>query len=174
MILSDKDISVRLNGLNPIIKGIDCSEQIQPASVDLRLANQFVRECERFRLVGGQQTADMIVVRPGEFLLGSTIESVHIPNDLIACLDGKSTWARRGLLIHVTGGYIDPGFSGNVTLEMVNLSSKSISLRAGDRICQIRFHVLSSQCAVPYGPDRGSKYHGEHAVGTIPAREEPF
>lgn len=157
MILSDKDIQDRQPSL---VQGINDESQIQPASIDLRLSDDFI-------VSGNKKRTRCQLVFAREFILGSTIETVHIPNDLVGVIDGRSTWARRGLMVHITAGYIDPGFSGNITLEIVNLSGKTIHVTSGDRICQIRFHTLKTPCLKPYGIERGSHYHGKTSSGTV-------
>lgn len=103
-----------------------------------------------------------VSVRPGEFILASTQETVHIPATLVGQVEGKSSWARRGLLVHVTAGFIDPGFQGAITLEIVNLSSVAIYPRVGQRIAQLAVHRLDSRPEYLYGsPQLGSHYQGQ-------------
>ena len=102
------------------------------------------------------------VLHPGEFVLGSTLERVRLPDDLVARLEGKSSLGRLGLLIHSTAGYVDPGWKGTLTLELSNVANLPIALYAGMRIGQISFFRMSSAVERPYGsPELGSKYQGQ-------------
>jgi dCTP deaminase len=102
------------------------------------------------------------ILHPGEFVLGSTFERVALPDDLVARLEGKSSLGRLGLLIHSTAGYVDPGWDGNLTLELSNVANLPIMLYDGMKIGQISFQRLSSPVEVPYGDERiGSKYRGQ-------------
>lgn len=105
-----------------------------------------------------------VFVHPKEFILGSTLERVALPFDLVARLDGRSSLGRLGIVIHSTAGFIDPGFSGHVTLEISNLSNLPIALYPGMRIAQISFHRMTTPAEAPYGQRRlGSKYQGQDA-----------
>lgn len=131
--------------------------RIQPASVDLRLDNTLKNiDGETFTL----DEKSMYVLQPGEFILGSTIEYVNIPEDLVARVEGRSSIGRLGVMVHVTAGYIDPGFRGNITLELFNCSDKPFQLNYGDCLCQIVFETLSSPCKQPYD----GKYYGDKGV----------
>jgi len=102
------------------------------------------------------------ILHPGEFVLGSTLERVGLPDDLVARLDGKSSLGRLGLLIHSTAGFVDPGWEGNLTLELSNVANLPITLYDGMKIGQISFQRLSSPVEVGYGDARiGSKYRGQ-------------
>jgi dCTP deaminase len=104
-----------------------------------------------------------------EFLLGSTMEKVHIPHDLCGHIDGKSSIGRLGVFVHVSSGFIDSGFTGNVTLEIFNCSDKEFELYHGMSICQIVFETLTSPVAKPYGR-RGNHYQGSE--GTVLSKYE--
>lgn len=139
---------------------------VQPASVELLLDNTLMtragKEIDLLKWPNGYP------MRPREFLLGSTIETVRIPTDLVAQVNGKSTWGRKGLTVHVTAGFIDPGFQGQITLELANLSSESIIIKPGARICQLVFFQMTSPARRPYGhPELGSHY--QYQVGVTPA-----
>ena len=109
--------------------------------------------------VGGD---DPFVLHPGEFVLGSTLERVHLPDDVAARLEGKSSLGRLGLLTHSTAGFIDPGFNGHVTLELSNTATMPILLYPGMKIGQLCFFQLSSPAEIPYGSaERGSRYQGQ-------------
>jgi dCTP deaminase len=102
------------------------------------------------------------ILHPGEFVLGSTLERVGLPDDLVARLEGKSSLGRLGLLIHSTAGYVDPGWDGNLTLELSNVANLPITLYDGMKIGQISFQRLTSPVEVAYGDDRiGSRYRGQ-------------
>jgi dCTP deaminase len=102
------------------------------------------------------------ILHPGEFVLGSTIERIGVPNDLVARLEGKSSLGRLGLLIHSTAGYVDPGWDGELTLELSNVANLPITIYPGMKIGQISFFRLSTAAAVPYGTGAtGSKYQGQ-------------
>lgn len=105
---------------------------------------------------------EAFVLHPGEFVLGSTFESVTLPDDVAARLEGKSSLGRLGLLTHSTAGFIDPGFSGHVTLELSNVATLPIKLWPGMKIGQLCFFRLSSASEHPYGSDLyGSRYQGQ-------------
>ncbi|MEM8618255.1 MAG: dCTP deaminase, partial [Actinomycetota bacterium] len=105
----------------------------------------------------------------GEFVLGSTLERIGMPNDIVGRVDGKSSLGRLGLLIHSTAGFVDPGFDGHITLELANVASLPITLYPGMRIGQISFMQMTTPADEPYGAGAlGSKYHGQH--GPTPSR----
>lgn len=181
MILSDRDIRAALAsghlGIEPLA---DADAQIQPCSVDLRLSDAFFDlDTKPGRLVldprdsGSQRgyqfkCSGSLVLDPGEFVLGSTIERVRVPHDLLARVEGCSTFGRLGVLVHITAGFVDPGFAGEITLELKNVGPLPVALWPGDKICQIAFQTLTSAVERPYGPERGSKYQGQ--AGPTPAR----
>ncbi|MFB6185717.1 MAG: dCTP deaminase, partial [Halobacteriaceae archaeon] len=101
------------------------------------------------------------ILHPGDFVLGTTIEEVKIPPDLIAHVEGRSSLGRLAIVVHATAGLADPGYEGQITLELSNLGSAPVSLTPGMRISQLTFTELSSPAQRPYGPDRGSKYQGQ-------------
>ena len=164
-VLSDKDILERWEELFPYTDNLLACLQnrVQPASVDLCLDNAIKTiDGEKFYL----DEKSMYVLQPGEFVLGSTIEQVNIPTDIVARVEGRSSIGRLGVMVHVTAGYIDPGFNGNITLELFNCSDKPFQLNYGDRLCQIVFETLSSPCKHPYN----GKYQGD--IGTVCSRWE--
>jgi dCTP deaminase len=174
VVLSDRDIRAEIEAGRIVIDPF-IPEAVQPSSVDLHLDRRFrvfrnsrypyidVRE-EQPELtelveIGGD---DPFILHPGEFVLGSTLERVELPNDLVARLEGKSSLGRLGLLIHSTAGYVDPGWEGNLTLELSNVANLPITLYDGMKIGQISFQRLSSPVEVGYGDTRiGSKYRGQ-------------
>lgn len=158
-VLSDKDILERWEELFPYTDNLLACLQnrVQPASVDLQLDNVLKTiDGETFTL----DEKSMYVLQPGEFILGSTIEYVTIPHNLVARVEGRSSVGRLGVMVHVTAGYIDPGFKGNITLELFNCSDKPFQLSYGDCLCQIVFETLSSPCKQPYD----GKYYGDKGV----------
>ena len=141
-------------------------EQWQPASVDLRLGSVVGAMHARG---DNYEALPAWVIPPRTFCLGSTIEVVTLGRDLCGRVEGKSSWARRGLMIHCAG-FVDPGFSGELTLEMFNLSEHSIHVRAGKRIAQICFDWLDKTPLSQYGdPGLRSRYQGQ--AGPTPARD---
>lgn len=174
MILSDRTIRESLDsgriGIDPLDRGA-----IQPSSVDIRLHRAFrVFANHRYRAIDPKQAQpdltdrievpddEAFVLHPGEFVLGSTLERVTLPDDVVARLEGKSSLARLGLVIHSTAGFIDAGFSGEVTLELSNVATLPILLYPGMRIAQLAFFTLDRPAERPYGsPDLGSKYQGQ-------------
>ena len=177
MILSDRDIRARLVHGDLKITGIvDERLQIQPASVDLRLSAEFLiykpaqitcldpREPETLTDATERVTVlegSGFILHPGEFVLGSTIECVAIPNDLVGRVDGRSSVGRLAVVVHATAGFIDPGFEGQITLEMSNIGRIPVRLYPGMRIAQIVFQTMTSPAERPYGEARGSQYSGQ-------------
>jgi dCTP deaminase len=137
-------------------------ECVEPASIDLHLANEFlVPDISNIRYVDLDAPEDFMklvtprpdagyVLHPGEFILGVTQEKVTLPDYIVGKIEGKSSLGRLGLMVHVTAGFIDPGFQGPVTLEMKNLLQIPIVLRPGKKICQIAFAYLNAPCDKPY------------------------
>ena len=184
MILSDREIRSRLEQGDLVIDPLDDPElQVQPASVDLRLDKRFVvyrlphvpvidpRMPETLEsYTSGVEIAEgePFVLHPGEFVLGSTIERVRIPTDLVARVEGRSSFGRLAVVVHATAGFIDPGFEGQITLELANLGRCAVLLYPGTRISQIVFHTMTSPSERPYGKSRGSKYQGQ--MGPVMSR----
>ncbi len=177
MILSDYDIVERLGAKHEaerlIIDPLDHS-RIQPASVDLILGNRFILIDADERIMGRVNQGEALIednqpfwVSPGDFLLATTKETVTIPGDLVGRVEGKSSLGRKGIVVHQTAGFIDPGFSGQITLEIVCVYPVPVSIRPGMAICQIAFQMLKTPCIRPYGPARGSHYQGQK--GPTPA-----
>jgi dCTP deaminase len=174
VVLSDRDIRAEIEAGRIVIDPY-IPEAVQPSSVDLHLDRRFrvfrnsrypyidVREpqpelTELLEIAGDEP----FILHPGEFVLGSTLERVGLPDDLVARLDGKSSLGRLGLLIHSTAGFVDPGWEGNLTLELSNVANLPITLYDGMKIGQISFQRLSSPVEVGYGDARiGSKYRGQ-------------
>ncbi len=174
MVLSDRTIRALIAEgaivIDPLGEGC-----IQPASVDVHLDGQILvfRNSRRPYIDLRQDMSDLteietikgeqpFMLHPGEFVLGSTLETIELPNDLVARLEGKSSLGRVGLLIHSTAGYVDPGWRGNLTLELSNVANLPITLYYGMKIGQLSFLRLSTPADNPYGsPGLGSKYLGQ-------------
>jgi dCTP deaminase len=174
MILSDHTIREEIDAGRIVIDPFDPA-CVQPSSVDLHVDSEFrVFANSRYPYIDVKQEQpdltelvetkpdEPFILHPGEFVLGSTYERVALPNDLVARLEGKSSLGRLGLLIHSTAGYVDPGWEGNLTLELSNVANLPITLYDGMKIGQISFQRLSSPAEVGYGDARiGSKYRGQ-------------
>lgn len=166
MILSDGDIRQRLKSGELIIEPVD-DEQIQPASVDLRLSDHFLKvdenRMEAIRLEEEVAYEDLhqerIVIPPHSFLLATSVERIRLPDDLTAFVEGRSSIGRIGLFIQ-NAGWVDPGFEGTLTLELYNANRLPIRLQAGRRICQLVFARMDRAAEQPY---RG-KYQGQTSV----------
>lgn len=158
MILSDKDIIDELKKGELQIIPLPGGGRLQPASVDLRLDKGFYFDGRYCKCKG-------VVIDPDDFILASTMEKVKIPDYLVGIVEGKSSLARKGLAVHVTAGFIDPGFEGNITLEIKNLGGEPVRLMKGDCVCQIFFQELRSPCVRPYGHEElNSHYQGQKGV----------
>jgi dCTP deaminase len=174
VLLSDRDILAELDNGRVRLEPLD-REMIQPSSVDVRLDRFFrVFENHRYGYIDPAEEQDDLtrpvepqgeepfILHPGEFVLGSTYEVVSLPDDVAARLEGKSSLGRLGLLTHSTAGFIDPGFSGHVTLELANVANLPIKLWPGMKIGQLCFFRLSSAAEHPYGSSKyGSRYQGQ-------------
>ena len=181
MILSDRTIREQLAAGRIVIDPLDESA-IQPSSVDLRLDRYFrVFLNHTMPVIDVKQDlseltreveipdGEAFILHPGEFVLGSTLESVGVPDDVVARIDGKSSLGRLGLLIHSTAGFIDCGFRGHITLELSNVASLPITLYPDMKIGQVSFLQMTTAADVPYGTGQlGSKYQGQR--GPTPSR----
>jgi dCTP deaminase len=174
VLLSDRDITAELDAGRVVLDPHDPA-MVQPSSVDVRL-DRFFRlfDNHKYAVIDpAQDQPDLtrlvevdgdepFVLHPGEFVLGSTFEQVTLPDDIAARLEGKSSLGRLGLLTHSTAGFIDPGFSGHVTLELSNVATLPITLWPGMKIGQMCFFRLSSPALAPYGSGAtGSRYQGQ-------------
>ncbi|WP_377270431.1 dCTP deaminase [Peterkaempfera sp. SMS 1(5)a] len=181
MLLSDKDIRAEIDKGRVAIDPYD-PEMVQPSSIDVRLDRYFrvfenhryphidpsVEQPDLTRLVEPAGD-DAFILHPGEFVLASTYEVVTLPDDIASRLEGKSSLGRLGLLTHSTAGFIDPGFSGHVTLELSNVATLPIKLYPGMKIGQLCMFRLTSPAEHPYGSERhGSRYQGQR--GPTPSR----
>jgi len=181
VVLSDRTIK-RLLAEGRI--GIDPYDDslLQPSSVDVRVDRFFrVFHNNRYPFIDVKREQEELtslveidddtpfMLHPGEFVLGSTLERVRLPDDLVARLEGKSSLGRLGLLIHSTAGFIDPGWDGHVTLELSNVANLPITIYHGMKIGQLSFVQLSEAAESPYGSGTlGSKYQGQQ--GPTPSR----
>ena len=174
MVLSDKTIKEYLESGKILIDPVD-HKDIQPASVDLHIDKGiliFKNSSEPFIDLRKElpnltesveiQKGEPFMLHPGEFVLASTIERIKLGTDVVGRLEGKSSLGRVGLLIHSTAGYVDPGWDGQLTLELTNVAKLPITLYYGMRIGQISFLDLSSKAENPYGSEKlSSRYQGQ-------------
>jgi dCTP deaminase len=174
MILSDVDIRKEIESGRIVIDPFDPAA-IQPSSIDLHVDDRFrvfansrypyidvKKEMPGLTEVVEVADPDPFILHPGEFVLGSTLERVAIPDDMVARLEGKSSLGRLGLLIHSTAGYVDPGWDGFLTLELSNVANLPITIYPGMKIGQISFFRLSTPAERPYGStETRSKYQGQ-------------
>ena len=174
MLLSDRDIRAEI-AANRV--GVEPFEEamIQPSSVDVRLDKFFrVFENHKYSVIDpsteqAELTREVIaegdepfILHPGEFVLASTYEVITLPDDIAGRLEGKSSLGRLGLLTHSTAGFIDPGFSGHITLELSNVANLTVKLFPGMKIGQLCLIKLSSPAEHPYGSEKyGSRYQGQ-------------
>ena len=181
MLLSDRDICAEIEAKRVALEPFEPA-MVQPSSVDVRL-DRFFRVFENHKYPHIDPSIDQpdltrqvhpedgepFILHPGEFVLGSTYEMVTLPDDVAARLEGKSSLGRLGLLTPSTSGFIDPGFSGHVTLELSNVATLPIKLWPGMKIGQLCFFRLSSPAEHPYGSEKyGSRYQGQR--GPTPSR----
>lgn len=174
MLLSDRDITAELDAGRIALEPYDPA-MIQPSSIDVRL-DRFFRLFDNHKYAFIDPSEDQpelthlvevdgdqpFILHPGEFVLGSTFELVSLPDDVAARLEGKSSLGRLGLLTHSTAGFIDPGFTGHVTLELSNVATLPIKLWPGMKIGQMCFFRLSSAAERPYGSaEYSSRYQGQ-------------
>jgi len=170
VVLCDKDIKRYIEDGNIILK--DHDGKIDSCSVDLRLSKEFrffnksnfthvdVKNIDREKLMDFRtiKDDDPVVIHPGDLVIGSTIEHVEIPDDLVGTLDGRSSLGRLGIVVHSTANSIDPGFKGNITLEISNINSVPVMLWPGMKICRLTFTKLSNRCETPYYKKESAKY----------------
>jgi dCTP deaminase len=174
VVLSDRTIRKEIESGRIVIEPFDPG-LVQPSSVDVRVDRRFrVFHNARYPYIDVRQPMDDLtelveitdeepfILHPGEFVLGQTFERVTLPDDLVARLEGKSSLGRLGLLIHSTAGFVDSGFSGNLTLELSNVANLPITIYHGMPIGQISFMRMDGPVERPYGSqETGSKYQGQ-------------
>jgi len=183
MILPDHEIRKMLKEGKLKIEPLeDPDKQIQPACVDLKLGSEFkvfkhTKEAYIDSKNPKEYTEDHtangepFVLHPNEFVLGITKEKITLPADIAAYVDGKSSIGRLGITAHITSGWVDPGFSGRLVLEISNLGKMPVKIYPGMRICKLLFFGMNSPCEVPYNM-RKSKYHGQDTVEQSKLHEE--
>lgn len=173
-ILSDKTIKEYLEEGKIVIDPLKDEQQIQPSSVDMRLGDEFkVFKVIRKTYIDPKDEEDIaeymesstvpegeaFIIHPNEFALATTQEYVKVPDDLVARVEGRSSMGRLGVTMHVTAGYVDPGFEGRITLEISNIGAMPVALYPGQRVCQLVFETMTTPAELPYGhPKRNSKY----------------
>lgn len=181
MLLSDRDIRAELDAGRVRLDPYDPA-MIQPASIDVRIDRFFrVFDNHKYAMIdpAAEQAEltreiavdpeDPYMLHPGEFVLASTYEQVTLPDNVAARLEGKSSLGRLGLLTHSTAGFIDPGFTGHITLELSNVATLPVALWPGMKIGQLCFFRLSSAAEHPYGTgDNLNRYLGQR--GPTPSR----
>jgi len=182
-ILSDKDIRelIEQKKAVKVEEGpeIDMDLQLGPSSFDLRLGYEFgVLETRKIKAIDTRQMekysdiketkkvtpGEGMVVHPGEFVLGSTLEVVKVPDNMVARIEGRSSYARLGLIPHAAAGFVDAGFEGKITLEIQNLGNVPITIYPEERFCQVAFEKMSSEAENPYGEKSDSKYQGQRGA----------
>ena len=187
MVLSDKDLKTALKSGKIKIKPIpDFKTQLGSCSIDLRLGNAFrifesgvhgvidprkdtAKEFTKEIIV---KAGDPFIMQPDDFVLGTTVEDVEIPDDLVGSLEGRSSIGRLGIIVHSTAATIDAGWKGHITLELANMGKLPVALYPDMRICSISFEQLSSPADVPYYKKKTAKYVGQKGPGESKIREE--
>jgi len=177
MILSDTDILNELASGDLVVEPLeDIDTQVQPASIDVRLGSEFTvfnqtnipyidprseKDIAAYTRDIEIDKGDNLIIHPGDFILGTTVERVEIPHHLVASVEGRSSLGRLAIIVHATAGWIDSGFKGRITLEITNLGVAPVALWPGMRIGQIVIQELKSECTRAYGEDRDSKYQNQ-------------
>jgi dCTP deaminase len=181
VLLSDRDIRAQINDKRVGVEPFD-EAMIQPSSVDVRLDKFFrVFENHKYEVIDPAleqpeltreiiaEDGEAFILHPGEFVLASTYEVITLPDDIAGRLEGKSSLGRLGLLTHSTAGFIDPGFSGHITLELSNVANLPVKLYPGMKIGQLCLIKLSSAAEHPYGSAQYlNRYQGQR--GPTPSR----
>jgi dCTP deaminase len=181
VILSDTTLREQLAAGRIIIEPFD-DGCVQPSSIDVKIGGLFrVFRNHTARVIDVKEDMSTLtelveidddgvfMLHPGEFVLGSTLERVVVPDDMVARIDGKSSLGRLGLIIHSTAGFIDPGFDGHITLELTNIATLPITLYPNMKVGKVSFMMMTSAAERPYGKGAsGSKYFGQR--GPTPSR----
>jgi len=190
MILSDRDIRLAIESGRVKIESAhpELPPHIHASSMDLRLGNTFkLYEHSKFAVLDPKNPrtfaqdmrtitvpdGEAFMVQPGEFFLGVTQETITVPDDLVVRVEGRSSLGRLGIIIHSTAGFVDPGFSGTITLEISNLNRLPVALYPGTRVCQIAFEQMTSPADQPYNKKPGSKYQGQVLPGESKLSSDP-
>lgn len=159
MILSDTEIFDAVADGDIVIEPAMEPDQLQPASVDVRIGSELYDVDADTHI-----RTDRLCLQPGQFYLGTTQERVELPNDIAAQLAGRSSLGRMGVVVHKTAGWIDPGFQGQITLELYNFSTTDVIIHPGDRVGQLVFMRLSR-------PSQGYDGQYQQQTGIQPAGE---
>ena len=181
MILSDRSLREAIETGRIVVDPFDPST-VQPSSIDVRVDRLFrvfrnhtagvidvKQDTQALTELVEISEGGVFMLHPGEFVLGSTLERVAVPDDLVGRVEGKSSLGRLGLLIHSTAGFVDAGFDGHITLELANVASLPITLYPGMKIGQVSFMQMTTPADKPYGRGAaGSKYQGQR--GPTPSR----
>ncbi len=181
MVLSDRDIIEYIKqGRIKITPEPDYTKQLSACSVDFRLSNTFmVFEHSRHSFIDPRSPVSIaesmrrievpdgetFMMQPGDFVLASTVETLELPDDLVGRLEGRSSLARLGIIVHSTAALFEPGWLGTATMELGNLGRIAVALYPGMRICSFNFEQLSSPAKVPYRLKPGNKYAGQTLPG---------
>ena len=180
-VLSDRDLKKLVESGNIYVKQgapINLKTQLGPSSVDLRLGDKFIlfqrsrsavidTKNPKMQDIVEEHTVspdDGIVIHPGEFVLGTTHEFIRVPVDMVARLEGRSSYGRLGIAVHSTAGYCDPGWEGQITLEIQNLGVVPVKLYPGERVCQVVFEKMTSPAEVPYNKKHDAKYMNQETT----------
>ncbi|MCH8741910.1 dCTP deaminase [Patescibacteria group bacterium] len=179
MLLSDRDIKKYIReGKIKIIPKPDFEKQLGPCSLDLHLGEVFKTfkrvefpfidlkakiPIEKLMTEIKLPSGKPLIVQPGDFIIATTKESIELPSDIAARIDGRSSLARLGIIIHITAARFDPGWKGNAVIELGNLGILPVALYPGMRICAISFEPLTSPCEIPYHKKRGQKYSRQNS-----------
>lgn len=177
MVLSDRDIKKALKAGTITIKPApDLKEQLGSNSIDLRLGNSFrVFDYSKFAFIDPYnkeaaqevtkeikvKNGERFIIHPGDFVLGTTIEYIEVPDDMVGNLEGRSSIGRLGVIIHSTAASIECGFRGNITLELANMGKMPVALYPGMRICSVSFAQLTTPAEIPYYKKKKAKYSGQ-------------
>ena len=178
MILSDRDIRAQIEAGRITVQSEnpEVLDQIHASSMDMRLGSHFKiykhskypvldpKNMDSFKDVSTLielKDGEPFIVQPGEFVLGVTEETVGLPDDIVARVEGRSSLGRLGIVIHSTAGFVDAGFVGTITLEISNLNRMPVALYPGMRVCQLAFETMTSPAEVPYNKKKCSKYQGQ-------------
>lgn len=178
MILSDRDIKKALENGRIKVESAhpEMFRHVHASSMDFRLSNTFkVYEHSKYAILDPKspdsfaknmrvitiENDEPFIVQPGEFVLGVTQEELTLCDDLVARVEGRSSLGRLGIIVHSTAGFVDPGFSGTITLEISNLNRLPVALYPGMRVCQIAFEQMTSKAETPYNKKPFSKYMGQ-------------
>jgi dCTP deaminase len=187
MVLSDRDLKTALtSGKIKIDPAPDLEVQLGSCSVDLRLGKEFrIFESGVHGVIDPQKTASheftkeitveegkAFIMQPGDFVLGTTVERLEVPDDLLGNLEGRSSIGRLGIMIHSTAASIDPGMRGHITLELANMGKLPVALYPGMRICSVSFEQLSSPAEIPYFKKKSAKYLDQKGPGESKINEE--